>query len=270
MTLKEFFNNHPKVALAFSGGVDSAYLLYAALEAGADVRAYFVKSQFQPEFELVDARRLVNELSERFGHGTDFSAEGETGFLKILPVDVLADAAVASNPADRCYYCKQRIFGRILDAAEADGYKVILDGTNASDEEGDRPGMRALREMEVKSPLRLCGLTKDEIRRLSRDAGLFTWDKPSYACLATRIPTGQPITAEDLQRVEKAEALLEAMGFRDFRVRVLFPAGPDRTRPAARLQLKPEQMRKAMECRSEITEKLKPLFQEILLDMETR
>ena len=255
MILKEFFVTNPKIALAFSGGVDSAYLLYAALEQGAEVKAYFIKSQFQPEFELEDARRLVRELAARFNRD-------EENMMRVISLDVLACDTVAANPADRCYFCKQRIFETLMEAAAADGFTVIMDGTNASDEEGDRPGMRALKEMEVKSPLRLCGLTKEEIRRLSKDAGLFTWDKPSYACLATRSPAGRCITAEDLERVETAEANLERLGFRDFRVRLYHGA--------ARIQVKPEQMELAIVKQREILEQMKPLFAEILLDMEGR
>ena len=189
MNLSEFFTENPQVAIAFSGGVDSAYLLYAALQCGAKVRAYYVRSVFQPQFELDDGIRLAKEL------GAD---------LRILEADVLTPEAVASNPPDRCYHCKKIIFEAIGEAARADGFSVLLDGTNASDEEGDRPGMRALRELSVLSPLRLCGLTKDEIRRLSREAGLFTWDKPAYACLATRIPAGERITEEKLAATEAA------------------------------------------------------------------
>lgn len=253
MTLQEFFKENPKAAIAFSGGVDSAYLLYAALECGADVGAYFVKSQFQPEFELEDARRLAAELEDRFGC---------CGILKVLEVDVLADQVVASNPPDRCYHCKKRIFLKILDAAAEDGYSVILDGTNATDDEGDRPGMQALREIEVRSPLRLCGLTKDEIRRRAREAGLFTWDKPAYACLATRVPAGRPITAEDLGRVEKAEDFLTSKGYRDFRVRLYHDA--------ARIQLPADQMVRALGEKEEIVSWLKESFEYVLLDMEGR
>ena len=183
MDLQQFFKENPRVAIAFSGGVDSSYLLYAALRYGARVRAYYVNSAFQPRFELEDARRLAGDL-----HAD----------LRELQVDVLSSPIVTANPPDRCYHCKRVIFRTIAAAAAEDGFPVLLDGTNASDDAGDRPGMRALRELSVRSPLRECGLTKDEIRRLSREAGLFTWDKPAYACLATRIPTGQPITARDL------------------------------------------------------------------------
>lgn len=247
MELKDFFREHPKVALGFSGGVDSSYLLYAAQKYGEDVRAYFIKSQFQPDFELADASRLANQLGIE---------------LHVIPCDILSEQTVTENPSDRCYYCKNRIFSLLAEAAKKDGYELIIDGTNASDESGDRPGMRALAEMEVLSPLRLCGITKAQVRQRSKEAGLFTWDKPAYACLATRIPTGQIITAADLKRVESAEGELSAMGFSDFRVR-LFSQG-------ARLQLQAAQMHQAIEQRNEIKANLKPYFDTVLLDLEER
>lgn len=205
MTLSDFFRENPRAAVAFSGGVDSAYLLYAAREYGAQVRAYYVKSTFQPEFELADARRLARELSVP---------------MTVLELDVLADPQIQANPKNRCYFCKKAILGRILSAAAADGFSLLLDGTNASDEAGDRPGMRALAELQVCSPLRLAGLTKREIRERSHRAGLFTWDKPAFACLATRIPAGTPLDAQKLAAVERAEGELMTLGFRDLRARV--------------------------------------------------
>ncbi len=139
---------------------------------------------------------------------------------------------------------------------------MLLDGTNASDDAGDRPGMRALQELEVRSPLRECGLTKEEVRRLSREAGLFTWDKPAYACLATRIPTGTPIQARDLERVERAEAALAALGFRDFRVRLFHGA--------ARVQATAAQLPLALERREDLTVALRSDFSDILLDLAPR
>ena len=189
MTLQEFFEENRKVALAYSGGVDSVYLLYAALEAGADVTAYYVKTAFQPQFEYDEALEIAADLGAR---------------VRVLPVDVLSDAVIAANPSDRCYWCKLQIMGAIRKAAAEDGCSLIIDGTNASDDAGGRPGMRALRELGVRSPLRLAGLTKAEIRRLSRAAELPTFDKPAYACLATRIATGERITCERLEKVEKA------------------------------------------------------------------
>lgn len=247
MNLSEFFTINNKAALAFSGGADSAYLLYAAKEAGADVCAYYVKSQFQPQFELEDAKRLAGEL------GAD---------LRIIEADVLASEEVADNPPDRCYHCKKILFQTIAEAAYEDGYEILLDGTNASDEEGDRPGMRALRELSVRSPLRECGLTKEKIRDLSKEAGLFTWNKPAYACLATRIPTGEPITEKKLADTEAAENYLFSLGFRDFRVR--------RFGEAARLQFPAAQMGKALEKREEIIKELKRYYQAVLLDLEAR
>ena len=247
MTLEQFFAENREVAIAFSGGVDSAYLLYAATRHAARVKAYYVSTAFQPAFELADARRLADEL------GAD---------MLVLHVDVLMSGAVVANPPDRCYHCKNTLFRQILRAAENDGFPVLLDGTNASDDAGDRPGMRALRELSVRSPLRECGLTKAEIRRLSREAGLFTWDKPAYACLATRVPTGTPITREDLERVEKSEDALFALGFTDFRVRLLADA--------ARIQLPEDQWDKAAGQRKKILAALKPWFSAVTLDLETR
>ena len=112
--------------------------------------------------------------------------------MTVVEADILAVPEAAANGPQRCYHCKTALFSQLRQAAREDGYTVLLDGTNASDDAGDRPGMRALRELEVRSPLRECGLTKEEVRRRSREAGLFTWDKPAYACLATRIPTGTP------------------------------------------------------------------------------
>ena len=247
MTLTEFFHENQKAAIAFSGGVDSAYLLYAALQSGADVRAYYVKSAFQPQFELDDARRLAETLSAD---------------MRVLDVDILADETVAANPPDRCYHCKRRIFSAIASAAAAAGYTLLLDGTNASDDAGDRPGMRALRELSVRSPLRECGLTKPEIRRLSREAGLFTWDKPAYACLATRVPAGERLTAEKLENTERAEDFLFSLGFTDFRVRLF--------NGAARLQLPAEQLPRLLERRAEILSELKKTYSAVVLDLEVR
>ena len=247
MTLTEFFQKEPKAALAFSGGVDSAYLLYAALQRGADVQAYYVKSAFQPQFELNDAQRLAGELGAP---------------LQVLELDVLADAQVAANPANRCYHCKKRIFSAILQQAARDGFTVIMDGTNASDDADDRPGMRALQELSVRSPLRECGLTKDEIRRLSHEAGLFTWDKPAYACLATRIPAGTAITPVALEATEKAETYLTSLGLQDLRVRMMGTT--------AKIQVPAGQMDRVLRHRAMIVQTLKQWYTSVLLDLEGR
>lgn len=247
MKLEEFFKNNPKVAIAFSGGVDSAYLLYAAKTFGAEAKAYYVASEFQPEFEKRDALCLAAELD------TD---------MRVLPLQVLCDPNVRANPSDRCYYCKKQIFSAIVNAAAEDGFSVILDGSNASDDAGDRPGMRVLREMSVRSPLRECGLTKAQIRELSKEAGLFTWDKLAYACLATRIPAGEEITAEKLQTTELAEDFLFSLGLTDFRVR--FQNGH------ARLQVPENQIQAVLSRRTDILDKLKLYYKSISLDLEVR
>jgi uncharacterized protein len=246
-SLHAFFAAHPRMALAFSGGVDSAYLLYAARACGCDVAAFYAQSAFQPEFERRDAQRLAEQLDVP---------------LNVVPLDVLAVAAVRDNPADRCYHCKKAIFTALLAAAEAQGYEAVMDGTNASDDTRDRPGMKALVELGVLSPLRLCGITKAQVREYSRAAGLFTWDKPAYACLAPRIPTGMPITDEDLNRVEGAEAALFALGFSDFRVRLFHGA--------ARLQLPGAQMAEAIARREEIRGALAPWIEIVMLDLKDR
>ena len=247
MTLTDFFIRYPKVAIAFSGGVDSAFLLYAGKCAKAEVTAYYVKTQFQPQFEYEDAKRLAEELAVP---------------MKVIELDILQDEIIKKNPDNRCYFCKQHIFSAILQAAKADGYELVADGTNASDDAADRPGMKALAELSVRSPLRECGLTKDEIRRLSKEAGLFTWDKPAYACLATRIKSGEPITEEKLKITEAAEGFLTGLGFSDFRVRMIGNM--------ARLQVKKEQFAFALEKKEEIVTELKNYYDAVMLDLEGR
>lgn len=247
MTLQDFFIAHPRAALAFSGGVDSAYLLYAGLRAGADLRPYYVKSQFQPQFEYEDAMRLCSQLGAE---------------PRVLYVDALCSPDVVRNGPDRCYYCKINIMSTILAAAAEDGYPILLDGTNASDDAGDRPGMRALRELEILSPLRLCGLTKPEIRRRSREAGLFTWNKPAYACLATRVRTGEPITNERLAAIEESEDFLFSRGYTDFRVRT---AGK-----TALLQFPAEQLERARREEAQIAGRLGAFFETISIDPKGR
>ncbi len=245
--LSEFFEICPKAALAFSGGVDSAYLLYKAVSSGADVKAYYVKSQFQPNFELEDAIRISKSLHAK---------------MEILELDVLSEKSISSNKADRCYHCKKHILSTITEAAKKDGYSLIIDGTNASDNASDRPGMRAIKEMSVRSPLRECGLTKDEIRKMSKTAKLFTWNKPAYACLATRIPEGTPLTQDKLSRTEHAEDFLFSMGFSDFRVRMLGDS--------ARIQLTEPQFDLLIKKREQVLSGLSKYYDRILLDLEVR
>lgn len=247
MTLQEFFYTNPSGALAFSGGTDSSLLVWAAAQYGKNWRAYFVHSAFQPAFELADAREVVRQCHLP---------------LTVLETDILACPEVTANPPDRCYHCKRRLFSMLRRRAADDGYQLLIDGTNASDDAGDRPGMRALRELQVRSPLRECGLTKEDVRALCRQAGLPVWDKPSYACLATRIPTGTAITEAALKNVERGEKLLADMGFRDFRIRL--------HGNIAVLQFTEDQFPYAWECREKLLSRLKPIFRQVTLDLTPR
>ena len=247
MTIREFFTVHPRVAIAFSGGVDSTYLLYAAKEAGADVIAYYVRSQFQPAFEYEDAVKM---------------AELTGAQMRVIGVDALEDERVRANPADRCYFCKIHIMGAIRRAAAEDGFDLICDGTNASDDVSDRPGFKALQEFGICSPLRECDLTKTRIRELAREAGLPVWNKPSYACLATRIPSGEEITEDKLRKTELAETALFEMGFRDFRVRM--------RGGAALVQVTAAQYGEAVSRKTGIENAIGELYTSVTIDEHTR
>lgn len=245
--LLQWFRHHPRVALAFSGGCDSTLLLHAAREAGIDCRAYIVTSQFLARHEKDEALRLAGILGAP---------------LSVIDCDILATPDVRHNPPDRCYHCKKLLFQHLVTAARNDGYTCVIDGSNASDAPAERPGMRALEEMGILSPLRECGLDKTRIRALSREARLATWNKPANACLATRIPTGTHITNEDLRRVEEAESHLRDLGFSDFRVRLLHKA--------ARIQLPEEQMSRACAMRKTLLKLLEGSFEAVLLDLQSR
>lgn len=247
LTLEQFFSEYPETAVAFSGGADSAFLLYCAKKYAKKVIAYYVKSAFQPEFELADAKRFCKE----------FDVD-----LKIINIDILSDEAVCKNDENRCYNCKKQIMTAIKNQAEKDGFGIAIDGTNASDNADDRPGFKALNELEILSPLRLCGITKNEVRYFSKTAGLFTYNKSAYACLATRIQLGENITKDKLEKTEKAENLLFSMGFRDFRVRM--------SGSAAKLEICANQLDLLTEKRKSILKELKKEYSSVFLNLEFR
>lgn len=247
MTLKDFFRKTPHCAIAFSGGVDSSYLLAQGSKYAKKLKAYYVKSAFQPQFELDDAVLLAKQ------HNCE---------MEIIELDVLSSKTITDNPQNRCYYCKKTIFGHIISRAQKDGFAVILDGTNASDDVQDRPGMQALTELGVQSPLREAGLTKQRIRELSKQEGLFTHDKPAYACLATRVPTGTQITKEILNKIEHSEDIIKSMGFTDFRLRY--------NENFAKLQVPQNQMHQVIDQSHAISQALSPYYKDVLLDLKSR
>ena len=195
-----------KVLVAFSSGVDSAFLLKTAHDVlGDQAVAVTARGDFFPDWETQEAVSFCERENIR---------------LILTDVDPLCDAAIAGNPPDRCYLCKSMIFRSFRKMAQELGISFVVDGTNADDVGDYRPGLRALDELQIVSPLKNAGLSKQEIRILSKAAGLPTWDKPSYACLASRLEYGEMITKEKLFMVERAEQVLMDLGFSQIRVRV--------------------------------------------------
>ena len=205
--VKDFIAQLESVVVAFSGGVDSTLLLALCLEVlgHEHVLAVTADSLTLPRSELAEAAALAKELGAR--HTS-------------ITTDELRDERFATNPPDRCYYCKGELFAQLRSLADQEGYGHIVYGATAADLGDHRPGMRAAREAGAVAPLLEVGFTKREVRDLSRELGLRTWDKPSMACLASRLPYGSRITDENLRRIEGAEEVLRVqLGFRQVRVR---------------------------------------------------
>ena len=202
--LLDFIAEKGKAAVAFSGGVDSSFLSYAAYEAlGGNAVAVTIVSPMLSKAELNDAKKVARKI----------------GIEHILVEENVIDEKVAENPKDRCYFCKKQEFGAIIDAAKERGIDTVFDGTNIDDEYDYRPGLKALSELGVLSPLREVGLSKAEIRELSRLADIPVWNKPAFACLAPRVPYGEKITEEVLLKIERGEEVLRSFGFEQFRLR---------------------------------------------------
>jgi pyridinium-3,5-biscarboxylic acid mononucleotide sulfurtransferase len=203
--LKDYIKQYQSSVIAFSGGVDSTFLSKIVSDIPT-MRTVLVtvQSAFIPQFELETARTL----------GQLFGLEH-----RIITIDILHSELIAKNSPERCYYCKYRLFSEIKAIAHQEGCEVVFDGTNAGDSDDYRPGMKALRELGVVSPLFAVGMTKNDIRSLSAQFNLSTATMPSYACLASRIPYNEVITPEKIQRVERAESSLRGFGFTQFRVR---------------------------------------------------
>ncbi|HCG28596.1 MAG TPA: ATP-dependent sacrificial sulfur transferase LarE [Chloroflexi bacterium] len=216
--------------VAFSGGVDSALVLRVAHDALGDrVAAGTGLSDTYPEEEMREAREIASEI------GTEFI------YARTME---LTDPRYAANNSQRCFFCKTELYSRLAEIAQERGYEWLLDGTNADDLGDHRPGMRAARNWNVRSPLAELGFRKKEIRELSAGLNLRTWDKPSFACLSSRFAYGDPITVEKLKIVAKAETAMRELGFRGFRVR--------HHEMVARIELPEADFVRAMELREEI------------------
>lgn len=245
--LKKILHGLGNVAVAFSGGVDSTFLLKVAHDVlGENVLALTAASVFVPRSEVDAAKKFCADNGIR---------------QKIFSADVLNISGVKENPADRCYLCKRALFENFLRLAAENNCAAVVEGSNTDDLGDYRPGMKALAELGIKSPLRDADLSKSEIRTLSREMKLPTADKPSMACLASRIPYGETLTAEKLSRVEAAEEFLSGEHFGQLRVRV--------HGDIARIEIPPEDFPRLMELRGVVTEKFQSLgFAYVTLDLQ--
>ncbi len=247
--LKEILWDLRSVVVAFSGGVDSTFLLAVTSEVlGKNVLAITAASPMIPTWEIKEAKKIARRLKIKH---------------KLIKTSPLEDPSLKHNPKDRCYICKKGLFVKFLDLADKYGYQYLVDGTNFDDLKGYRPGLKALKELGVRSPLAEAGLTKDDIRKYSKKIGLPTWDSPALACLATRIPHGEEITELKLKQIDQAEEFIRSLGFKQVRVRYHFPI--------ARIEIYPEDISRIIgsPTRNVVVERLKAIgFGHIVIDME--
>jgi uncharacterized protein len=234
------------MVVSFSGGVDSSYLLKVAFDAcGAGVVAATGLSQTYAVEELDEAQVVACDIGVEY---------------VIIETAELTDPRYADNTHQRCFFCKSELYGKVIEFAQSRGIPYVLDGSNADDLDDFRPGMRAARELGVRSPLQEVGLTKSEIRLLSQRLGLQTWDKPAVACLSSRFEYGDPITVEKLRKVAQAESALRRMGMQGFRVR--------HHDVIARLEIPREQFAFAIDHAEEIVEAVRSAgYRHVVMDL---
>ena len=246
--LEEYLKELGSIAVAFSSGVDSTFLLKTAKDVlGQNVIAVTARSHSFPKRELDEASAFCEK-------------EGIRQF--IIDSEELSIEGFSSNPKNRCYLCKHELFTRIKQVASENGIEYVAEGSNVDDNGDYRPGLKAVEELGIKSPLRHTGLTKSEIRELSKEMGLPTWDKPSFACLASRFVYGETINEKKLKMLEDAEQLLLDLGFKQVRVRI--------HGNIARIEVMPEEIAKLTEnnVRTKVYKTLKDIgFDYVTMDL---